>query len=244
MDLDKYKGVIRRVYDKYSGQPFEAFFTGLVTSMEIAQDLMGETGAVSPVSLVTQSVSIKTSPRMPISLSVNAPPPVADSADDDAPDDDADYYESRPGKGDGANKLQAKLQQILPLSITVDVPGILEPLTLVRGVGSPGNRFVHVSYTLPGDQQGPRCTIMTSQRDIDPVAIIRDMEVQAKATYSKEKRVIHPHAAPPPPPPTAQDLQAMLDRDRRAQPNTPLTHEDHELAKEWEQSRSASPRWQ
>lgn len=252
MQLDKYKGVIKRVYERSAGQSFESFYAKLSESLEIAAEVMGD-----------PSVSIETLPaatstpvtyidkmRAPVAdpfkgaLLISSAPPVA-GADEtgDAVEDDIDYYESKPGKGDGANRLQQKLQSLMPRSITVKLPGFDDPLTLNCGIGSPGLRFVHVNYTLIGSQElGPRVTVMTSQKDLDPDAILRDIVSQATAMYSKEKRVIVPHATAPQAPPSNQDLQNMLVRDRANQPS--ISSEDVEDARNWASNRSSNPRWQ
>ena len=149
---------------------------------------------------------------------VSAAPPVAvDGEYEVSEDDDVDYWESKPGKGDGCQRLQTKLQQLLPASIELQLPGFSQPLKLVLGIGSPGIKFVHVNYTIPGDSLGPRYTIMTSQKNIDPDVIVKDIMNQAAAFYSPEKRVIVPRTTPAPALPTSQELEAMLARDRKAQ---------------------------
>lgn len=260
MDLQRYKGVVKRVYDKSSGQPFEAFFDRLIESLEIAAEIAGDVpditrttapapardaAPVIPISIGTNS--IKSNPedyKGALLLSVT-PPPVAGA--DDAPDDDVDYWESKPRKGDGCARLEAKLKEILPVSITVELPGFDKPIELSRGIGSPGIRFVHVSYTIPGDPLGPRVTLMTSNKEINPEEILRDIVSQCSTMYSKEKRKIEPRVGPPPPPPSSADMARMLERDRKAQqPNDGLTGTDAQLAAEdarvWSQNRS--PRWQ
>lgn len=257
MQLDKYKGVIKRVYAKaYSDNlSFEEFYAKLIDSLEIAADLMGDielaapaskTVSIETVNKTRQRVisdgfpdSLKTTPVDPFkgAILLSSAPPVAGACeDDDTPEDDIDYYESKPGKGDGANRLQQKLQSVMPQSIQIKLPGFDEPLTLVCGIGSPGTKFAHVNYSLQGSHEmGPRVTVMTSKKDIDPDAILKDIIEQAGAMYSKEKRVLQPHAAAPQAPPTNQELQNMLARDRANQPA--VSSEDTELAEEWRQSR-------
>lgn len=255
MQIEKYKGVIRRVLVKYAGQSPELITEKLIESIEIAQEIAGDVEIMStPQRINFPSVLIETS-RSDIQAATGTPargpvlissaPPVA-GAGDSADDDDVDHWESQPGKGDGARRLEQHLNSVLPLSITLGIHGIEDPLTLVRGVGSPGMKFVHVSYTLPGDTVGPRCTIMTSQKTVNPDAIIEDIKTQAGASYSKEKRTITPRALPPQSPPTSSELQQMLDRDRRSQShNDGLSGDEAALAREdadsWTQNRS--PRW-
>ncbi len=253
MQLDKYKGVIRRAYDQTTGRDFEEFWASMMQKLEIAADLMGDIELQAPPPIrQAVPVSIETLRKAQPALAQPAPitgaiilsaaPPVAGAdTSEDAPEDDVDYYESKPGKGDGAERLQQKLLSMMPKSITVQLPGFDEPLILNCGVGSPGLRFCHVNYTLQGSQEmGPRVTIMTSQKDIVPDLILKDIVAQAQAMYSKEKRVLQARTPAPQPPPSSQDLQNMLARDRANQP--PVSHEDVELQKEWASSRS--PRWQ
>ena len=252
MQLDKYKGVIKRVYEKNAGAAFEDFYGKLVDSLEIAADLMGDISPVNPVSIETPAprrdaamkpnpTSLATNQSTPDpfkgAILISSAPPVAGAdTSDDAPEDDIDYYESKPGKGDGAERLRQKLSAMMPPSIQVQLPGFENPLTLVCGVGSPGLKFVHVNYTLQGSQEmGPRYTVMTSQKDLDKEAILKDIVAQAGAMYSKEVRVLQPRAAAPQAPPTSQDLQNMLARDRQNQ--SPVSTEDADLAKEWGQNR-------
>lgn len=265
MQLEKYKGVIRRVYEKHSGLPFEEFFAKMTDSIEIAAEIMGENSLSNTVSIETyahsnltgmeklkyegelrgmRAVSSQAPSADPFkgAILISSAPPVAGAIESgaEAEDDDVDYYESKPGKGDGANRLQQKLQSIMPRSITVQVPGIDTPLTLSCGIGSPGTKFAHVNYCIPGDTLGPRVTVMTSQKDLSPEEILKDIVAQAAAMYSKEKRVITPRSLPASPPPSNQELEQMLARDRSNQ--APVSQEDHKLAGEWSQSRS--PRWQ
>lgn len=167
---------------------------------------------------------------------ISSAPPVAGIDENDVSgEDDIDRWESKPGRGDGCARLQSKLQSVLPRSLTVQLPGFDQPLTLVCGIGSPGIRFVHVSYTIPGDTLGPRYTVMVSQKpeDIDPDAIVDDILKQAAAFYSKEKRTIQPAPLAPIPPPSNQDLQRMLERDRKAQmPNDGLSGDEAKKASE------------
>jgi len=236
------------VLTKTAGKSPEEQTSEILKSLEIAQALAGELESLilskpAPEKISEKShVSIETPKSQ--ALLISTAPPVAGADLSDQPDDDMDYYESRPGKGDGANRLQVKLQAILPTSITVQLPGFDEALTLVRGISSPGLKFVHVTYSAQGSiEQGPRVVIMTSQKDIDVNNILKDITTQAGAMYSKEKRTLQPRAIPKIDPPSNQDLQEMLNRDRRGQGNNlPVSSEDVEISKEWAQSRS--PRWQ
>ncbi len=171
-----------------------------------------------------------------------AAPPVAlrpDQTQADPPPD-IDYYESEPGKGDGCLRMRERLSSLLPLSVSVAIEGIAEPLMLERNISTPGLKFVHVSYSLAGDQAlGPRVTLMTSQRYIDPGAIIKDITAQAMAVYSKEKRVLTPRVPQRIEPPSSLEMQKMLDRDRAAQ--SPITQEDAKIAQEWASRRG--PDW-
>ena len=267
MQLDKYRGVILLVLKRNEGRSASEITDELFKSLEIAQALAGEIDVTPDVSIETQRIpstlnsaeaskykaelratsGIIGSGLQPGPVLVYAAPPVSDADGDEASDDDVDYWESKPGKGDGCNRLQTKLQQVLPKSITLQLSGFERPLELVLGIGSPGVRFVHVNYTIPGDNLGPRYTLMTSQKTFDREAILKDITEQAGAIYSAEKRVIQPKATPAAPPPSPQDLQAMLDRDRRAQqPNDGLSGDEAQRAAQdaaqWSQSRS--PRWQ
>lgn len=254
MNLEKYKPVIRMVLAKHAGADPSFVTEELLKSIEIAQSIAGELDVPvqqkrpSPSSVLETGngdgpngvVLIETkTPSANRPIVVSAAPPVegADNEPEDA--GDADLWESKFGKGDGCERLSAYLRKILPASITLKLPGFDAPLTLMCGIGSPGIRFVHVSYSLPGDTLGPRVTLMTSQKNIDPQAIVDDITMQAGALYSKEKRVIQPRPSAPPPPPTSQDFEAMLDKERRGQSSVSV--EDAEIAKTWSGMRS--PRW-
>ena len=267
MQLDKYKGVIKRVYEKNPGASFEDLYSRLIDSLEIAADLLGDKSVLietpdlslgrihsdsvqaakladnrRPVTSIS-GASISSAPADPFkgAILISSAPPVAGADQgDDAPEDDVDYYESKPGKGDGAERLQQKLLGIMPRTIEVKLPNFDEPMTLVCGIGSSGLKFCHVNYTLQGSHEmGPRVTIMTSQKEIDKESILKDIIAQAASMYSKERRVLQPKVTPPQPPPSSQDLQNMLNRDRQNQ--APISQEDAKLAKEWESSRS--PQW-
>lgn len=262
MELEIYKNVIRRAYDKSAGQPFEVFYEQLVVSLEIAADLMSGAGISSnspnharvPVKssiIIPASSAAKqtaTAPKRAVILSVA--PPVAGADESDEGDDDVDHWESKPGKGDGCNKLETYLKSILPISIKLQLPGFPEPLELSRGVGGPGLKFVYITYSIPGSQEmGPRYPVMTSMRaeSIDKDAILTDIADQATAMYSTEKRQIVPHATPSPGMPSAQELDRILQRDRASQqPNDGVSGDDAKLAakdaREWSENRS--PRWQ
>lgn len=251
MELDNYKNVIRRVYDKCEGQPFEVFYDRLIDSLEIAADLMGTTAVAPPRTRPSQSLAIPVRQETKAdpfkgAIILSAAPPVAgatESEDDTA--EEVDYWETKPGKGDGCNRLESKLKSVLPLSIEVQLPGFDKTLTLNRGVSGPGVKFVNVTYTLAGSQEaGPRYVCMTGMKpeSIDADAIMADILSQATAMYSKEKRTIVPHAAPPQSMPSSQELQRMLEKDRREQgPNDGVSGEDAVLARQeaqqWSQSR-------
>ena len=217
------------VLEKNAGKSASEITDELFKSLEIAQALAGEVDVFPSVSIETPQpdvviskpvfdpmVTEYPSKRGPVLVSA-APPVAVDSEREVSEDDDVDYWESKPGKGDGCQRLQTKLQQLLPASIELQLPGFSQPLKLVLGIGSPGIKFVHVNYTIPGDSLGPRYTIMTSQKNIDPDVIVKDIMNQAAAFYSPEKRVIVPRTTPAPALPTSQELEAMLARDRKAQ---------------------------
>lgn len=257
MDLEIYKGVIRRAYEKSTGEPFEVFYTRLVDSLEIAADLMG--GAGISTQPVQQRAPVKSNMILPAStpsapaprraVIISAAPPVAGADESEEEDGDVDHWESKPGKGDGCNKLETYLKSILPISLKLQLPGFEQPLELSRGVSGPGLKFVYITYSIPGSQEmGPRYTVMTSMRaeSLDKDVIINDIADQATAMYSAEKRTVVPHATPSPGMPSAQELDRILQRDRAAQgPNDGVSGEDAQLAKqdakEWSDNRS--PRW-
>lgn len=260
MDLTIYQNVIRRAYNN-SGGDFDVFYTKLIDSLEIASDLMGTiattapraTGVAGKSSLIipASNASLKeTAPAPKRAVILSAAPPVAGADESEEGDDDIDHWESKPGKGDGCNKLETYIKSILPISITIQLPGFDKPLELSRGVGGPGMKFVYITYSIPGSQEmGPRYTVMTSQRaySIDKDEILADIADQATAMYSAEKRQIVPHAAPSPGMPSAQELDRILQRDRAAQqPNDGVSGDDArqaaENAREWATNRS--PRWQ
>lgn len=251
-ELDKYNGVIKMVFEANAGNTPEQFFEELKQSIRIAEVLvasaMNPTPATSRPTLVSAPKKLiavgavrsnlpKLDTKKAILISAAAPPVagIEDTADD-TPEDDADYWETKPGKQDGCNRLETYLKKTLPANITVKVPGVENPLELIRGVGGPGLKFVYVSYTLAGDPQGPRYTCMTSMKpDSDEVkaqTIIDDVIAQAAAVYSGEKRTIQPHVTEKPFTPTNSDLQAILDRDRKAQnPDNPFHGLDQDEAK-------------
>ena len=258
MELSTYTKVIKAVLIRNGVADPEAVVSEIVSGIEIAQAIMGDVTPVTTrpqkVASQTRGAAIKTLPlkvnSKPASgIILFAAPPVAGTEDLPEAEEDIDYWESKLGKGDGCNRLQAKLQSLLPQSITVKVPAVDEPLTLVCGIGSPGVRFVHVNYSVPGGEMGPRVTLMTSMKpeSIDVNKILEDIAEQACAIYSKEKRTIQPHAGPPPPQLTSQDLDRILARDRAAQqPNDGVSGKDAvdaaEAAAEWGRNRSV--RWQ
>lgn len=261
MELEIYKNVIRRAYDKSTGEPFEVFYTRLVDSLEIAADLMGTSATTAPRSPVKSSMiipatsnmmppAINTTPTPKRSVILSVAPPVAGADESDEGDDDVDHWQSKPGKGDGCNKLETYLKNMLPVSIKLQLPGFAEPLELSRGVGGPGLKFVYITYSIPASQEmGPRYTVMTSMRaeSIDKDMILNDIADQATAMYSAEKRQIVPHATPSPGMPSAQELDRILQRDRASQqPNDGVSGDDARRAaqdaQEWASTRS--PRWQ
>lgn len=256
MELEIYKNVIRRAYDKSAGEPFEIFYTRLVDSLEIAADLMGTSATTAPRIPVKSSIIVPATtavdklPAPKRAVILSAAPPVVGADDSGEDDDDVDHWESKPGKGDGCNKLETYLKNMLPVSIKLQLPGFAEPLELSRGVGGPGVKFVYITYSIPASQEmGPRYTVMTSMRaeSIDKDVILNDIADQATAMYSAEKRQIVPHATPSPGMPSAQELDRILQRDRAAQqPNDGVSGDDARRAaqdaQEWASSRS--PRWQ
>lgn len=258
IDLDKYKGVIKMVVAKYPGADPALITDEILKSIEIAQAIAGEipeptrnvsVNMLSPYKL-EEPPPLKETPRRATLLSVV--PPVAGAGESSQEsEDDVDYYESKPGKGDGANRLQVIIQNMLPASIQVQIPGIEKPLTLVRGVGSPGIRFVYINYTMPGDTMGCRYTVMTSQKHIDTDVILADIVSQAEAFYSAEKRTLVPHAPKLDLMPTSQDLDEVMKRDRqRLNPHNPmaeLSQDEAKLASEdakaFQSARESNPRW-
>lgn len=226
MDLEKYRPVIKLVLARHAGETPEQISDKLIESLEIAAALSGEIAPPQAPETRIQKVSIETSPQsqpkpQPAqkgAVILSVAPPVAGTGEsgEDAPDADVDYWESRPGKGDGCTRLEQKLKSILPVSITLKVPGVDKPIELVRGIGSPGLRFVHVSYTIAGDTLGPRYTVMTSQKDIDAQAILDDIASQAAVSYSAEKRTIEARPGPPVQPPSGREMQEALERDMRS----------------------------
>ncbi len=259
MELDIYKNVIRRAYDRSAGETFEVFYARLVESLEIAAELMG--GAGFSTNQTTPSLKAfpskgliemppPSAPAKPRAVLISAAPPVAGADESEENDDDVDHWESKPGKGDGCNKLEAHLKSLLPISITLQLPGFAQPLELSRGVSGPGLKFVYVTYSIPGSQEmGPRYTVMTSRRaeSLDKDAILNDIMEQATAMYSSEKRQIVAHVTTSPGMPSAQELDRILQRDRAAQqPNDGVSGDDArqaaENAREWAANRSQ--RWQ
>ncbi len=243
------------------GESPEAVTGELIKSLHIAQLIAGEIkdGAPAkesaPVLFAPPKVVRSAEDGQPASLTIfakvdhlrdenNAAPPVAgaSAAPENETDPDADYWESRPGAGDGCQRLTSHLRQYLPPSLSLPLPGFDQPLELVLGIGSPGLRFVHVSYSLPGDPLGTRVTLMTSQKTADPAAIVADITAQAAAIYSKEKRVLQPAPIPRLQPPSTQDLQNMLNRDRQQQSQAP-DQDAARIASQWAQDRHRSPRW-
>jgi hypothetical protein len=106
-------------------------------------------------------------------------------------------------------RLKAHLESILPMSITVEVQGIPQPITLVRGISSPGVRFCFITYWIPGQDMGPRVTAMTTQQEFDKDAILADIAQQAGAMYRNEKKRVEPRLGAAPPIPTEADIARL-----------------------------------
>ncbi len=132
-----------------AGETFEVFYGRLVESLEIAAALMDGSGfssnTTSPAPRVTspanKALIEMPPPSMPSpkrAVLISAAPPVAGADESEENDDDIDHWESKPGKGDGCNKLETFLKSILPISIKVQLPNFAEPLELSRGVSGPG----------------------------------------------------------------------------------------------------------
>ena len=270
MDLSRYQGVIKMVLEDNAGRTPDEIYDELHRSLKIAEMISGSLGnTTQPKNDVLARMQVSSSdfgalitgqqPRpqppapvlsmpsnKPMPILVSSAPPVAGIDDTDDPGD-VDYWESKPGKGDGCARLEAAVKKTLPSSLTVQLPGFDKPFDLVLGVGSPGVRFVHISYSIPGGEMGPRVTLMTSQKDaVDKDRIVSDILNQAAAFYSKEKRVIVPKAPPPLQAPSSQEMQQMLERDRRTQgSNDGLSGEEamkaSEDAKQWADNRPS--RW-
>jgi len=256
MDLTRYQGVIKMVLAETQGRSPDEIYLELQRSMKIAAMIAGETTAPAQniADYYYQANAARSqapAPVLPMPVNkpgpvlVSAAPPVADAGESEE-SGDVDYWESKPGKGDGCTRLETAIKKALPSSIKVQLPGFPEPLELVLGVGGPGIKFVNVSYTIPGDSMGPRFVLMTSQKDFDKDAIVSDIIQQAGACYSKEKRVIVPKAPPPSPMPTSQDMQRMLNQDRQrlqGDPNDGLSGDEamraRDDAKQWSNSRPA-----
>lgn len=259
MDLANFRPVIRMVLARYmESESADTVTSELIQSIEIAQALLGGASAPSTPRNVSTETSRKRQPLISAiskpkgtstvtnnvfkgAILISSAPPVA-GADQAVEDDTEDHWESKPGKGDGCNNLQSKLQSIMPKSITVQVPGMDEPITLNCGIGGPGLNFVHVNYTIPGSPEaGPRFTVMTSQKpeSINKDAILEDIVTQAAAMYSKDKRVIVARAAPPLQEP---DLARAMALDRSAQDQqTPIDPKFAGIAAGWGNSRD--PKW-
>ena len=258
MDINKYKGVIRMVLAESVGEKADALAEELVRSIKIAQALSGEItiaatqrpanplhAAGSSLQNVPSGIAavdpqaLRPAPKATL---ISFAPPVVGANEEEPEDSDIDYWETKPGKGDGGNRLQVYLQKILPRSIKVQLPNMDREIELVCGIGTTGLKFVHVNYSIPGGEMGPRYTVMTSQKaeSLDRDAILNDIMEQAAACYSATKRVVTPNAPPPSAPPSNHDLSMMMQRDRMAQPT--ITQEDQDIAKEFEAQRS--PRWQ
>ena len=257
MDLEKYKPVITLVLNRHAGESPEVITEKLLESLEIAAALSGDTTKSIPkVSIETPrqvrlpAPHAAAKPNRAVILSVAPPVAGAEESSGDNPADDVDYWESRPGKGDGCRNLEAKLKSLLPQTITLKLPAIEQPLMLVCGIGSPGIRFVRVNYTIAGDSLGPSYLIQTSQKDIDVEAILKDISEQAAAFYSAEKRTIESRPGPPVQPPSGREMQEAMERDMRSRDprdkSDGLSGDDARLAaedaKQWGQGRG--PRWQ
>lgn len=206
MDITHYSAVIRMTLADCAGQDIDTVTDRIVQSIRIA-DLIS--GGTQPASVVAPVIPINTALQQSRNAGhgtaknmkefagvflVGSAPPVAGVTEDPL-DEPTDQWESRPGKGDSAIRMTNHLQGILPPSITVTVPGILEPLTLVRSISGPsGMPFVHVGYCLAGQELGPRVTLMNTTREFSVDEIIADVMIQAGSLYRKDKVKLEPKA--------------------------------------------------
>lgn len=262
LNLDPYRGVIKMVFAANAAKSPEVFYEELDRSIQVADALLGDMGRTTASSRTSTVVKALGKParldsaiakiqKKAVLLSAT-PPPVAGVEDtDEETEDDRDYWETKPGKQDGCNRLETKLKNILPASIQIEVPGVDKPIELVRGVGGPGLKFVYVTYAISGDSLGTRYTLTTSIKPeaLDPDAIIADIIDQAAAIYSGEQRVIVPHVTEKPFIPNDQHLAQMLARDRQNQkPNDGLSQDElkqaGEDARSFQNARENSSRWQ
>lgn len=197
MDIERYSAVIRMALADSAGQDIDKTAENIIQSLRIAQVLAGETpGPQKVVAIKTPTPAAR--PVAPKQFAgavlIGTAPPVAGSSETE-PDDMTDVWESRSGKGDGGSRLTNYLQGILPPSITLQVSGIDEPLTLMRSITGPaGMPFVHVQYGLAGQDIGPRVTLMTTTPAFDADELIADITSQAGSLYRKDKVVIQPKA--------------------------------------------------
>ena len=258
LNLDTYRGVIKMVFAANVANSPEVFYDELVRSIQVAEALLGDMGRVTTPALAKSlgkparlDTAIAKIQKKAVLLSAT-PPPVAGIEDtSEETEDDRDYWETKPGKQDGCNRLETKLKSVLPETIKIEVPGVEQPITLVRGVGGPGLKFVYVTYSIAGDSLGTRYTLTTSIKPdaLDPEAIIADIIDQAAAIYSGEKRTIVPHVTEKPFIPNDQHLAQMLARDRQSQkPNDGLSPDELKQAgddaRSFQSARENSARWQ
>lgn len=209
-----YRQVIQRVIERSAScltasQLAEAIVDGL----DLAEAILGD----SPAAPVKPNVRIQTLPPSPLIHTVAAPInyPVVDmdsgavigasSISEEAPPATVrnptatslqdSYAETEVKKND----LVARAINVLPVSLTVDLPNVGQ-LTLTRFVkrAPEGAEFVRVLYALTAeDEDAPQVNLVTG-KPFDPDQIMQDIRTAAAMRYRKTKPVIVPRVAPHP----------------------------------------------
>lgn len=237
MEPSKFKEVIKVVLEDNGVDNAESITQEIVRSLRIIERTSRQTEPApeEPTRKETASPgdrAIARSKEKSGVVLIEAPPVAGYKSNSDEPEEPTEYWST--------DKLRSHLANILPPSIDVPVDGIGE-VNLVRNISSPlvGMPFVSVTYSIPGQGEGPRLNVMTTQKNVIAKPIVEDVMEQAKCLYSKEKRVvvakITPYQAP-----SMSDIMRMATPGSKFDGDSGGDAKSREEAAEWAASRGGT----
>lgn len=235
MELSAYRKVIAGTIARFGGLDPDELAGKILERVEMAMEIAGDVpveAAPPPAVAVSYRTKERPAPKLVLPeteggiIIGEAPPSPILSGMKGEGEPEIEYWQ--------VTDLRDALSRELPASIRIKVPGVPDPIELVRyfelppqvefkpGVVGYAMKWVKACYRIGGQSLGPGVIIPTTVKEFDRDQILSDISSQAAAWYRKEVPVLRGIV----PPAQAPNLDEMMKQSiARGDANAPISPE-------------------